>query len=52
MDSDNDDGADDKDDEDEYPVSEGGNSFMSAESVYTQIKQAHDIMQGAAARNV
>ena len=37
----------DDDDEDEYPVSEGGNSLMSAESVYTQIKQAHDIMQGA-----
>ena len=28
-------------------MSEGGNSSMSAESVYTQIKLAHDIMQGA-----
>ena len=42
----------DVDDDDDDPVSEGGNSLMSAESVYTQIKQAHDIMQGAAATNV
>ena len=46
-DNDDDEDDDNDDDEDEYPVSEGGNSLMSAESVYTQIKQAHDIMQGA-----
>ena len=29
-------------------MSDGGNSRVSAENVYTQIKQDHDIMQGPA----
>ena len=40
--------VDDDDDDDEGLVSDGGNRRVSAESVYTQIKQAHDIMQGPA----
>ena len=44
VDDDDDDVDDDEDDED--PLYKGGNSEVSAESVYTQIKQAHDIIQG------
>ena len=47
-DDDEDDDDEGDDDDDEGPVSDGGNSQVSAENVYTQIKQDHDIMQGPA----